>query len=577
MFLESPGGEQRVRLERRALVALALAYPWVLAASMALKPSLRIQAAFWPPYAMSYVAYRMLPATRWPWVVLAVLAADLIIVPAYGRLFYPWPARLSVLTLSSLANSLMCIGMVATVATARRLRGLQRFGGIMRFLWLVLLGLGAAPGVALMAWNAEQHGYGPFDALDLLAYLLTCILSVQAGCPLLFALLRGDQEIAMPPAQRWESLGVAALFAALAACFLLVRWPLRDRFSELFLVAVPLVWMALRFSRRAVAAAVAVIAATLAYAAGHGAGEFGALVHASHWGDAILSTQIFLMVACGEALLINRTIMERQRLVEQYARKQAELKSYADALDQAEERARRGAAGELHAGVGQILAGQAMILGAMRQHSTVPGPFHSMLTQAFAASREALTAVEHTIHDLSPPQLSDASLEEMLRVVADLFATRYAFSVSWSVSGAADAGALPVRLAYRTVRELVYNAYKHSRTDRVAIAVAVLTERMEIRVSDAGIGFEPVATSGDRTRYGLVNVAGRIRAVGGHFDIDSGLGRGCRITVSLPLDAGASAGADAGASASEAAYGESLNSGRLASRSTEGADKPKWA
>jgi signal transduction histidine kinase len=89
---------------------------------------------------------------------------------------------------------------------------------------------------------------------------------------------------------------------------------------------------------------------------------------------------------------------------------------------------------------------------------------------------------------------------------------------------------------YRIVRELVHNAYRHSQTSEAQLAIRLQANSILIRVTDSGVGFddrsEPVTRG---SPFGLANLRQRIRATGGRLTLESMPGRGCRVSVELPL------------------------------------------
>jgi len=90
-------------------------------------------------------------------------------------------------------------------------------------------------------------------------------------------------------------------------------------------------------------------------------------------------------------------------------------------------------------------------------------------------------------------------------------------------------------LLFRAVRELLINAVKHSRADRVTVSVGRNEDHVVVSVSDDGIGFDasrPIrhdATGG----FGLFSIRERMRHMGGHMDIASAPGEGTTITLTV--------------------------------------------
>jgi signal transduction histidine kinase len=95
--------------------------------------------------------------------------------------------------------------------------------------------------------------------------------------------------------------------------------------------------------------------------------------------------------------------------------------------------------------------------------------------------------------------------------------------------------------------EALNNALKHAEASRVRVEMATAHSRFEITLADNGRGFDPVlhspaeapsAPSGKRGGNGLPNLRQRLVEIGGQCSIDSGLGRGTRVNLSVPLGAG---------------------------------------
>ncbi|MEY2570341.1 MAG: hypothetical protein QOE63_691, partial [Acidimicrobiaceae bacterium] len=95
-------------------------------------------------------------------------------------------------------------------------------------------------------------------------------------------------------------------------------------------------------------------------------------------------------------------------------------------------------------------------------------------------------------------------------------------------------------LAYRTVQELVTNARKHSRAATLSVKLRGKPDRLNVEVSDDGVGFDEVRAFGNgglRMNFGLESSAERITLAGGAFDIESEPGTGTTVRFSIPLAA----------------------------------------
>jgi signal transduction histidine kinase len=305
-----------------------------------------------------------------------------------------------------------------------------------------------------------------------------------------------------------------------------------DPLVQPMLFAAPLVWLALRFSRRATNLGVVIVAIGLVLIAGHGVGIYRGLAGIDDWQHIVVSVDVFLVIGCGGALLVNLMTLKQRALLDELANEHLALRDYARALGVAEETARRKTAADLHDGIGQVLAGQSMTLAAMRAHAS-GSTLCVLLDEATQASREAQEGLRAMIQDLTPPGLDHASLDETLRWLAEFFETRFGFHVAWRVSGEMELPRERLRLIYRCVRELLMNARKHSQRRSAEVEVDLSPAAVEIMVVDEGVGFD-ARRAEPLSGFGLAQLRERVRAAGGTLDFDTVIGEGCRVTVRLP-------------------------------------------
>src|SRR4051812_2470396 len=83
--------------------------------------------------------------------------------------------------------------------------------------------------------------------------------------------------------------------------------------------------------------------------------------------------------------------------------------------------------------------------------------------------------------------------------------------------------------AYFTVAEALTNVAKHSAAPACAVTARADGDRLEVTVTDSGIG------EADLGGPGLRGIADRVEAVGGELRVDSPPGQGTRVTAVLPL------------------------------------------
>ncbi|MBV8158933.1 MAG: sensor histidine kinase [Dyella sp.] len=99
-----------------------------------------------------------------------------------------------------------------------------------------------------------------------------------------------------------------------------------------------------------------------------------------------------------------------------------------------------------------------------------------------------------------------------------------------------DYGSLPASLPTDlerslalVLREAVTNIARHARASRASVAIEVIGETLQLRVEDNGRG--GIGVHGN----GLCGMQERVRALGGQLQVDSPLGQGTKLCISVPL------------------------------------------
>jgi len=520
-----------LRFDRHVVLWLSLGYPLLYALGY-LSKSAAGSAAIWPAHALTFAAFMLLPVRRWPIVALGVLFWEVLSRPLLYWVTIQSHPSLTESCGYACANILTTAGPAALARMMRLFRRQEGFALVISPLWIVALFAGALPGALLGAATRAGTATIAFVPTDMGLWLLAAVLTIVTCGPMAFGLILGFAESGRPPARAWEGWAVSSSILVLFTCFAVLRRAAVDPVVESMLFAAPLVWLALRFSRRATNLGVVIVAIGVVLFAGHGVGIFRGLAGIDDWQHIVVSIDVFLVIGCGGALLVNHMTLRQRALLGELAHEHLALRDYARALGVAEETARRKTAADLHDGIGQVLAGQSMTLAAMRAHAS-GSTLRVLLDEATQASREAQEGLRAMIQDLTPPGLDQASLEETLRWLAEFFETRFGFRVAWRVIGEMELPRERLRLIYRCVRELLMNARKHSQRRSAEVEVDLSAAAVEIMVADEGIGFD--AGRGEpQSGFGLAQLRERVRAAGGTLDFDSGQGEGCRVTVRLP-------------------------------------------
>jgi PAS domain S-box-containing protein len=214
------------------------------------------------------------------------------------------------------------------------------------------------------------------------------------------------------------------------------------------------------------------------------------------------------------------------------------LRTLASEASLAEERERRRVATELHDRIAQPLAMAQLRLRALLPRVADPvvaGPIGEVCNLLDGA----LGDTRNLTFEISSPILYDLGFEAALEWLAEQLQARHGIACTFSDDGAAKPLAEDLRVVlYQGARELCTNVVKHAAARTARIAVRRVDERVEVEVSDDGVGFPAVAGRPLSSRgYGLFSLRERLQHLGARLEIDPRPGRGSRVTLIAPLAA----------------------------------------
>ncbi len=173
-----------------------------------------------------------------------------------------------------------------------------------------------------------------------------------------------------------------------------------------------------------------------------------------------------------------------------------------------------------------------------------PASADADLRTAEANARAALEEARRSVWNLGPTALETGSLVEALGAEAD--PGRAGLPCRLIVSGAARPLAGDVQLTLlRVAQEAIANARKHAQASRIEVRLAFGDAGVTLSIADDGRGFDPAALEQRPTPsggFGLLNMAERLRRLGGSLKVHSGPdnGPGTTIVATVPYPAAVS-------------------------------------
>lgn len=232
---------------------------------------------------------------------------------------------------------------------------------------------------------------------------------------------------------------------------------------------------------------------------------------------------------------LEHQVAERTAVAEKRARA---LQRMAAELSNIEERERERISKILHDDLQQLLVAARLQLGglartdASKQEQDV-AKVDELLQLCIKASRD-LTA------QLSPSILHRGSLRGIFEWLADWFDENHGLEVAIRVPD--EIPALPEttrKFLYRSVRELLFNAFKHSGTSEARVETVLHDRSIAVWVEDGGSGFDPQALETRLEQpesFGLFSIRERAEALSGRLEIRATAKGGARFGVILPLE-----------------------------------------
>ncbi|MFF3332489.1 sensor histidine kinase [Streptomyces sp. NPDC002888] len=240
-----------------------------------------------------------------------------------------------------------------------------------------------------------------------------------------------------------------------------------------------------------------------------------------------------------------RDAAERQRLVEELEGTRWILARQQRQAGVLAERAR--IARDLHDTLAQELSGSLMLLqAAQRDWKKRPDVALTRVRAVTDGLDANLAETRRIIRDLTPSAVAEAGLEDALRLLcarsqADGTAARVRFSSVGDDRPELDAQAAAT--LFRVAQGTLANVREHARAVDVRVTLRQDADRVELEVSDDGVGFDPAApraASRPARGLGLPAARARLRECGGDLDVGSAPGRGTRVRAVVPALSGPS-------------------------------------
>jgi signal transduction histidine kinase len=233
---------------------------------------------------------------------------------------------------------------------------------------------------------------------------------------------------------------------------------------------------------------------------------------------------------------LERSVTRKQVLLMERDARLAKLMSE---LLLTEERERRELAAELHDSLAQLLSLAKMKLSLVRASLVRPAEKAEQYVQETEeVVNRSIKFTRSLMAEFDPPQFEELGLPGALVWLKDRMQQH---NLSVTLQLASDSVIVPhyqAVLLYKSIRELLMNVVKHAGVKTATIAMGMQAgHTLRITIKDEGRGFRMPTSDAlkPERHFGLRSVGERIQDLGGKLRIESDIGKGCTVTITVPL------------------------------------------
>ncbi len=155
------------------------------------------------------------------------------------------------------------------------------------------------------------------------------------------------------------------------------------------------------------------------------------------------------------------------------------------------------------------------------------------LSEAETLVYEVIQELTFLVQEMYPVALEEKGLVTTLREYIFEWENRNEIGVDLKIQGERRVSLQIEQAIYRIVQEALANVARHSRANRVIIALNYLADAIQVSIQDDGCGFDLTRTA---SGMGLRSIRGRIEGLQGSLQIESAPGKGTCLQVYLPVE-----------------------------------------
>ena len=231
-------------------------------------------------------------------------------------------------------------------------------------------------------------------------------------------------------------------------------------------------------------------------------------------------------------LLFGKDVTERTVLLNQIA--QLEVKRRNELITSvidAQEKERLEIAMELHDNIGQLLTTCKLLLESELSNTDQ----YPSIRTTYNYLQNAITELRSISQQLNPSHIKDLGFEEALGELVSHFQLVGKIKIHFSIAGRDRLLNTPLNLqlsVYRIVQEQFNNIIKYAQASRVELLLDAGEHFLDVEVRDNGKGFDLKQV---KRGNGIRNIYNRAELHGGTVYINAAPGRGCAVSICLPI------------------------------------------
>ncbi|MDD4570675.1 MAG: histidine kinase, partial [Tepidanaerobacteraceae bacterium] len=216
-----------------------------------------------------------------------------------------------------------------------------------------------------------------------------------------------------------------------------------------------------------------------------------------------------------------------------------EKRNLAAQIIKAQEEERRRVAREIHDGPAQTLANiviQTEICERLLEKDL--NEAKNELNGLKDIVRSSLQELRKIIFDLRPASLDDLGLRAVTKRYCDEFQEDTGIKADFRLFGDKMRLESDIEVTlFRIIQEVLTNVKKHSKAKNAVVKLEFGDEKVNLVVTDDGIGFETSKKDGKFTEqhFGLMTIKERVSLLNGTFAIESAPSQGTKIFVTIPF------------------------------------------